>query len=116
MKNFILYIFCILNLCAHAQQWDWAKNISIKQWDYGKHIVPIGSNVYVGGETGNVGTVPSDIFLRKYDLNGNLLSSFTDVNCNLYRMAVDNLGNTYALLRINLMPDTLYIRKYSPSG
>lgn len=114
MKNiFYIFSFTFFSLNASAQQWEWAKNISIEEWDYGMFIVPSPNNIFVAGAEGYLGSASSDIFIRKYDTNGNLLSSVIDTACYIYGFAADEFEHSYALLKIN---DTIYIRKYNEQG
>lgn len=94
-------------------QWQWAKNISVHHWDYGKFLDRTTNHIFVAGETGYYGVTPTDIFIAKYDLNGNLNVLMNDSSCNLYDFATDESENCYALLKFN---NTMILRKYDSIG
>ncbi|MCD6019939.1 MAG: hypothetical protein K0S53_3060 [Bacteroidetes bacterium] len=112
MRTIALFFFVLFSLSSSAQ-WNWAKNISIHHWDYGKFLHKTSANIFIAGETGYYGVTPSDVFIGKYDLNGNLMLLITDTACNLYDFATDNSENCYALLRIK---NKTVLRKYDSIG
>jgi hypothetical protein len=112
MKAVLFFFFWVYSFCAMAQ-WQWAKNISVHHWDYGKYLYRTTNYIFVAGEAGYYGVNPSDIFISKYDLNGNLNLVINDTACNLYDFATDESENCYALLRFN---NSMILRKYDSIG
>lgn len=112
MKTLVFFLFCFYSISGLAQ-WNWVKNISIHHWDYGKYMDRTSDHIFVAGETGYYGVTPTDIFIAKYDLNGNLNTLVNDTTCNLYDFATDASENCYALLKIK---NQTVLRKYDSTG
>ena len=83
MKNFILFIFCVLNYTVNAQQWQWAYHVST---NYGSAIAGVqtdsaGNPCFMGwcsdttvfnGQNGSFPTLGLNEFITKYDASGNI--------------------------------------------
>ena len=113
-KTKVSLVLLFFSLTAVSQQWEWARDISIEQWDYGKLIETTNNSILVAGETGG-NSIHSDVFIKKYDLNGNIQLTIIDTCSNLYGLAVDSSENVYVTVRSNVN-NNYYIKKYNYLG
>jgi phage-related tail fiber protein len=121
-KFYFLTLFAFISLFANAQSYQWAKGIGGTGYEYCNHAVIDGSgNLYMTGSftstadfnpgtgTANLTSVgQEDIFIAKYDANGNYLwakrigSTNPDMG---YGIAVDGAGNCYVTGTFELTVD-----------
>ncbi len=103
MRNLILSVCCILNLSVVAQQWIWAKS-AIGQGEITSVKADNSGNVFVTGSFINTVAIEtitltgsgSNMFIAKYDTNGNIIWAKSYGQLKSTSICLDLNGNIYA--------------------
>ena len=119
MKNYLLFIFCSLNIVVYAQQWDWAsKSAKTTGEQVSKKVcTDTYGNVYVlGVNYYGKAVLDSGNFVVKYDPAGTLQWTH-HITGEVTDIASDGYGNIYVLGYLDSIGKTnVHIIKYNSSG
>ncbi len=124
VKNFIVFLICILGIRFSNAQTTFQKTFGGANDDGGTSIVQTTDGGYIiAGYTKSFGTGTTNLYLIKTDLNGNSTWNKTYDNLGSTKQTVMQtsdggfiLSNYFSLIKTNSLGDTIWTKRYTVTG